>query len=314
MSTETCRIVALAGGVGGAKLADGLYYHCGERLTIIGNVADDLELWGLRICPDLDTVMYTLAGVANPATGWGVKDDTFAMLDMLAAYGESPWFKLGDKDTATHILRSHWLRQGMRLTEVTQRLTRALGVEAALLPVTDDDVRTIVHTDEGVLDFQTYFVARRCEPVLQSITFRGIERATLTPEVKSALKEADIVIICPSNPFVSIDPILAVENLRARLWAQAVPIVAVSPIIGGEAVKGPAAKMFRELGEEPSALAVAHHYAGLASHFVLDERDADQRDAIEALGMHVIVTDTLMQTREDRQRLAQQILERMEYV
>jgi len=217
MHAANRRIVALAGGVGGAKLADGLAYHCRTNLTIIGNVADDLELWGLRICPDLDTVMYTLAGLANPTTGWGVIDDTFAMLDMLATYGEETWFKLGDKDTATHILRSHWLRQGMRLTEVTQRLTRALGIEATLLPVTDDDVRTIVQTDEGELDFQTYFVARRCEPVLKSVHFRGIERATLTPEVKATIEEASLVVICPSNPFVSIAPILAVENLRARL-------------------------------------------------------------------------------------------------
>lgn len=306
---DQVNVVALAGGVGGAKLAEGFQQVLGPRLTVVGNVGDDFELWGLTICPDLDTLMYTLAGMANPQTGWGVAGDTFAALEMLARYGEETWFRLGDRDLATHLLRTAWLRQGKRLTEVTARLASALGVQARLLPVTDDPVRTHVITDEGELAFQEYFVRRRWQPVVREVRFVGADRACLTPEVVEALEAADAVVICPSNPFVSIEPILAVGDLRTRIRRLGKPVVAVTPIVAGEALKGPTAKLFREFGEEPSALAVARHYADFITAFVLDERDAHLAPAVEALGLRVAVTDTVMRSTEDRRRVAQVALQ-----
>ncbi len=303
------KVVALAGGVGGAKLAEGLQQLLGSGLAVVGNVGDDFELWGLTICPDLDTLMYTLAGVANPQTGWGVAGDTFAALEMLARYGEETWFRLGDRDLATHVLRTAWLRQGLRLTEVTARLADALGVQARLLPVTDAPVRTRVITDEGELNFQDYFVRRRWQPVVREVRFAGAEQARPTPEVLEALEAADAVVICPSNPFVSVEPILAVGDVRARLRHLGKPVVAVTPIVAGEAVKGPTAKLFREFGEEPSALAVARRYADFVTAFVLDERDAHLAPAVEALGVRVAVTDTLMRSAEDRRRVARAALQ-----
>lgn len=301
-------IVALAGGVGGAKLAEGLQQLLGDRLTVVGNVGDDFELWGLHISPDLDTLLYTLAGTANPETGWGIAGDTFVTLEMLEQYGEDVWFKLGDKDLATHLLRTRWLRSGRRLTEVTQAFTHRLEMPATLLPVTDDRLRTIVETDEGTLEFQDYFVRRRWQPAVHEVRFKGEESAALTPEVIQAIDETSAVVLCPSNPFVSIEPLLVVGDLRERLRRLDVPVIAVSPIVAGDAIKGPTAKLFRELGQEPSATAVARRYADFLTHFVLDERDTDEQAAIEALGVCVVTTDTIMETAEDRRRVAAGVL------
>jgi LPPG:FO 2-phospho-L-lactate transferase len=331
-------IVALAGGVGGAKLADGLA-RClfpqvrqserseeslsreaetlrsaqGDRpemtLTVIVNTGDDFEWMGLRICPDLDTVTYTLAGIANTQTGWGVEGDTFEALGMLTRLGGEAWFRVGDRDLATHVQRTLLLREGKRLTEITQMLCRSLGLglHIRVLPMTDATVATQVETDEGTLAFQEYFVRRGWQPVIRRIHFHGIERARPSPEVKGVLDDADLVVLCPSNPFVSIDPILALEGVRDKLREHRT--IAVSPIIGGQAVKGPAAKMFRELGQEPTALAVARHYADFLDAFVIDHTDADQSDDIEQLNIRVLVTDALMHDSNDRVRLGREMLD-----
>ncbi len=302
-------IVALAGGVGGAKLADGLQHLLADHLTVIANTGDDFELLGLRISPDLDTVMYTLAGLANPETGWGIEGDTFDGLEMIARYRGEDWFRLGDRDLATHILRTQRLREGKRLSDVTYTLSRALGVRATLLPMTDQAVRTLVNTDEGELPFQEYFVRRRWQPVLRSIRFSGIEQAHPADGTLAALARADAIVLCPSNPLVSIAPILAVPEMRAALKGQAIPKIAVSPIVGGEALKGPAGKMFHEMGVEPSAFAVAQSYAGLINGFVMDRVDAGMADQIQNLGMDVRVTNTVMGSVADRVRLAQEIID-----
>ncbi len=300
-------VVALAGGVGGAKLAHGLQRAVGESLTVVVNTGDDFELHGLYICPDLDTVMYTLAGLANPDTGWGLAGDTFNNLDMLSGYGSESWFKLGDRDLATHLLRTQMLRQGRSLSEVTRALSRALAVRAAILPMCDSPAPTIVETDLGELAFQEYFVHRGWQPVVRSVRFKHGENAHPSEAVLAALRAAEAIIFCPSNPFVSIDPILALPGVREAIRDARVPRVAVSPIVGGQALKGPAAKMFRELGVEPSALAVARRYVGLDG-FVMDRQDADQAEAVRALGLRVLVADTVMKTEADRERLALEIL------
>jgi LPPG:FO 2-phospho-L-lactate transferase len=300
------RVVALAGGVGGAKLAQGLAQVHAPGLSVVVNTGDDFEHLGLTICPDLDTVLYTLAGEANPRTGWGLRGESFACLEALDRLGGPTWFRLGDRDLATHLLRTQWLREGARLTEVTHRLAGALEVQVPILPMTDAPFRTQVLTDEGEMPFQEYFVHRRWEPAVRGFRWEGEGRARPTPEVKGALQEADLVVICPSNPFVSIGPILALPGVREALASRVT--VAVSPILGGEAVKGPAAKMYRELGMQPSALAVARHYDDLLTGFVLDEVDADLKLAIEELGLVVHVTDTLMPGLEERIRVAREVL------
>lgn len=303
-------LLALAGGVGGAKLAHGLALAAPEdELTVVVNTGDDFELHGLRICPDLDTVMYTLAGLANPETGWGLAGESFGALEMLVRYGAEAWFRLGDRDLATHVTRTARLRAGETLTQVTAALCAALGVRPRVLPMSDDPMPTMIVTDEGELAFQDYFVRRRWQPVMRGVRFAGTESARPSPAVRAALDEAGIVVFCPSNPFVSLDPILVLHGKALADWRRrGGPVVAVSPIVGGEAVKGPAAKMFRELGVEPSALAVAEHYRGLLDGFVLDVRDAAQGDAIRALGMRVRVTDTLMRGDADRRRLAAEVI------
>jgi LPPG:FO 2-phospho-L-lactate transferase len=304
-------VVALAGGVGGAKLAWGLAQLLPpERLTIIVNTADDFELLDLHISPDLDTVMYTLAGLANPETGWGVRDESWSMLKMMARYAGPTWFRLGDRDLATHLRRSQWLREGFPLTWITRELSKLLGVGHTLLPMTDARVRTVVHTDQGSLPFQEYFVHRRWEPVVSSIHFEGIETAKPTQDVVFSLREGDIIILCPSNPLVSLDPILALPALRRIIAASQAPKVAVTPIIGGQALKGPAAKMMRELGLEVSPVGVARHYQDLLTGFVLDRLDEDLEVAIAFdLGARTLVTDTIMKSDHDRVRLAQEVLE-----
>jgi LPPG:FO 2-phospho-L-lactate transferase len=302
-------VVALAGGVGGAKLADGLYRALPpEALTIIGNTADDLELFGVHISPDLDTVMYTLAGLANPTTGWGVVDDTFTTLAMLERYGEDVWFRLGDADFATHLKRTAGLRAGQRLTDVTASLVAPLGIRARLLPMCDERVGTEVETPEGWRDFQDYFVRRRHEDRVRQVRFAGIERARITPEVAEALATADAIIFCPSNPLVSIGPILAVPGIRDALAASPAVTIAVSPIVGGKALKGPADRMLAEQGMEVSAYGVATGYVGLVDAMTIDALDADDAPRIASLGMAVQVAQTVMRSDADRQQLAREVL------
>jgi LPPG:FO 2-phospho-L-lactate transferase len=294
------KIAALAGGVGGAKLAHGLAQILPPKdLTVIVNTGDDFEHYGLYICPDLDTVCYTLAGLSNPDTGWGRAGESWNAIENAAKLGGPDWFRLGDRDLGTHLERTRRMKEGQFLSEITRHFCKAWGIEHTVLPMTDDRIRTIVETDEGALEFQEYFVHRRCEPHVKGFRFDGVDSAEPAPGAREAIAEADAVVICPSNPWVSIDPILRVIKKIDK------PVAAVSPIIGGETVKGPAAKMYRELGIEPSALAVANHYRGLLSGFVLDHVDAELAKSIEA---ETLVTDALMKSPEDRRRLAQDVL------
>ena len=303
-------IVALAGGVGGAKLAYGLYRALGERLAVVVNTGDDFVYWGLTVCPDLDTVLYNLAGINNPEFGWGLAGESHAALAMMRRYGGESWFSLGDGDLATHLLRTERLRSGLNLTQVMFALRTALGITAELLPMSDQPVRTMVHSDEGVLPFQRYFVQRRCQPRLLSLDFAGIEAARPSPQVLAALDKASAVILCPSNPYLSLDPILLLPGLAERLRAFAGPVVAVSPIVGGQAIKGPAAKIMAELGVEVSALAVAQHIAGRIrlDGFVLDTVDAHLAGAVASLGITPLVTDTIMHDAASKERLARAVL------
>ncbi len=303
------KVVTLAGGVGGAKLAYGLANVLApDQLTIIGNVGDDFELYGLHISPDLDTVMYTLAEAANPATGWGLVGDTWQMLAMLRRYGEEPWFALGDRDLATHLLRTQWLAQGVTLTEVTGRLARGLGVQPRLLPVTDDPLRTVVDTvEEGPLRFQEYFVRRQWQPTVKHVWFEGADGARLAAQAETALQKARIIIICPSNPVLSIAPILAVPGVRAALEHRHGTCIAVSPFIGGKAVKGPAVKIMSELKLDISPRGLVGYYDGLLDGLIIDE--ADRESVADKEDIPVLVTRTLMRSAEDKARLARECLE-----
>ena len=305
------RVVLLAGGVGGAKLAHGLQSHLGSGLSVVVNTADDLERHGLVISPDFDTVMYTLAGVANREQGWGLEGETFEAAAMLDRYGEETWFRLGDRDLATHLIRTKRLRSGDRVTDVARDLQRALGVDARILPMTDSPVRTEVRTEDGWVPFQVYFVWLHQEPAVLEVRFSGVEDAVLTPEVDAALEHAEAIVIAPSNPFVSVQPILAVGGVDAALQTartRGVPVVAVSGIVGGKALKGPADRMLASLGHEPSALGVARQYTGIADVFVLDEQDAALEPAIADLGLATVVTDTIMADDAARARLAADVL------
>jgi LPPG:FO 2-phospho-L-lactate transferase len=304
------KVVAMAGGVGGAKLAAGLQDVLPDGdLSVVVNTADDFDLWGLHICPDLDTVMYTLAGIANPETGWGIAGESFETLNMLARYGEDAWFKLGDRDLATHTLRTHRLRSKEMLTEVTGVLSGALGIESAVLPMSDDPVSTVLETPEGRLEFQEYFVRRGQRDEVLGVELRGIEDARPTGEVLAAVSSADAIVICPSNPVVSIGPILALPGMREALASSHAPKVAVSPIVGGRALKGPADKMLLSLGHEVSATGVAAMYAGLVDGMVVDTVDEGEGAAIREIGMRVLVTNSVMRDAGDRERLASETLE-----
>ncbi len=304
-------VVALAGGVGGARLALGLARTLPPgALTVIVNTGDDFELYGLHISPDLDTVTYTLAGLVNPDPGWGLAGDTFACLEMIGRYGEDTWFRLGDRDMATHILRTAALRRGETLTEITARLAAALGVRTKILPMTDDPVATMIITANGEkLEFQDYFVRRRWQPVVRSVVYEGAEVARLPKTVQEAVKSANAIVIAPSNPILSIDPILAVPGMRELIADADVPRIAVSPIVGGKAIKGPAAKLMREMGMEPAPAAIAAHYNGLIDGLVFDIEDEGEKENIEASGISTLVTDTIMRTDEDKIRLAAEILD-----
>ena len=305
-------VVLLAGGVGGARLAHGLQARLGSHLIVVVNTADDLERHGLHVSPDHDTVMYTLAGIDNREWGWGVEGETFAAAGMLERLGEETWFRLGDRDLATHIVRTARLRRGDRPTLVARDLQRALGVRATILPMTDAPVRTEVLTDEGWLEFQDYFVRRHQAPDVRDLRFQGIEAARSTPEVDAALGACAAILIAPSNPFVSVRPILAVDGIEAGLQtarSRGARVVAVSGIVGGAALKGPADRMLTSLGHEASALGVARQYTGLVDVFVLDTLDAALEAPIRELGLETVVTDTIMRADAARERLAGAMLE-----
>jgi LPPG:FO 2-phospho-L-lactate transferase len=302
-------VLALAGGVGGAKLALGLSRLLPpDALTVVVNTGDDEVFHGLHVSPDLDTVMYTLAGMQNPEMGWGLAGESFAALTMLAKLGGETWFRLGDRDLGTHLRRTELLHAGRTLSEVTAALCRSLGVANAVVPMSDDLVRTVAITDIVELSFQDYFVRLGCEPRIRGLRFDGAETAAASGGFRQALSAAATIVFCPSNPFVSIGPILALPDIRNLVEGFDGRRVAVSPIIGGEAVKGPAAKMFAELGEEPSALAVARRYRGLCDVFVLDTVDAGLTAEISALGMEPVVAATLMVDDAAKVRLARDVL------
>lgn len=301
--------VALSGGVGGARLSDGLYRALGpDRLAVIGNTADDFDHFGLRLCPDLDTVLYTLAGRSHEEQGWGRAGESWRCMEAVAELGGPAWFRLGDLDLATHLVRTSRLGEGLRLTEVTAGLAAALGVRARLLPMCEEPVRTRVRTHVGALDFQDYFVRRGQRDEVLGVEFAGIEAARATPEVLEALAQGDRIVLCPSNPFVSVAPILAVPGLEEAFRASRARKTAVSPILGGRALKGPAAAMLGSLGHEVSALGVARLYAGLVDEFVLDEVDRDLAPAVAALGLEPRVMPTRMSGPEGRLALGRRIL------
>ena len=301
-------LIALTGGVGGAKLGLGLGRILGAgELAFVVNTGDDFEHLGLPICPDADTLLYTLAGIANTQFGWGRADESWACMESLEALGGETWFRLGDRDLALHLRRRALLDAGGTLTEATAEIAAALGVRHRILPMSDDPVRTRILTADGSLSFQHYFVRERCAPEARGFEFHGAGQARANPRIP--FRDADAVVICPSNPFVSVDPILAVPGMRAGLQAAGAPIVAVSPIVGGRALKGPAAKMMRELGLPATAVEVARHYRGLATHFVLDAVDADAAAAVRALGMEACIAQTVMRTVADRIALARTVID-----
>lgn len=305
-------ILALCGGVGGAKLAFGLSRILPpERLTIAVNTGDDFEHLGLHVSPDIDTVAYTLAGLSDRVRGWGLAGETWSFMSAVGRLGGETWFNLGDTDLAMHVLRTQALRSGDSLSRVTARLAGALGLPHAIVPMSDQPVRTVLDTDAGQLPFQRYFVGEQCRPVVRAIRFEGAAQAVASEALAQALARKDLegVVICPSNPYLSVDPILAVPGVRAALERAAAPVVAVSPIIGGAALKGPAAKLMSELGVTPSATAVARHYLGLLSGLVIDHVDAGEAADIAALGVEVHKTAAVMADDEDRRRLARETLD-----
>jgi LPPG:FO 2-phospho-L-lactate transferase len=304
-------VVVLAGGVGGAKLAHGLQAILGSDLAVVVNTGDDLERHGLLVSPDHDTVLYNLAGLDDREQGWGIRGETYGVAEQLGVYGEETWFRLGDRDLAAHIVRTARLRAGARPTEVALGLQRSLGIAARILPMSDEPVRTEVRTDDGWLEFQEYFVHRHQAPTVHEVRFRGVEAARPTPEVLDALAAAQVVAIAPSNPLVSVGPILAVPGFRDALAAvrrRGVPIVAVSGIVGGRALTGPADRMLVSLGHESSALGVARLYAGLIDGFILDALDAGLAAGVEELGVRALTTNTLMTDDASRAQLGRDVL------
>ncbi|MDE2842423.1 MAG: 2-phospho-L-lactate transferase [Chloroflexota bacterium] len=312
MADFSGKVLALAGGVGGAKLALGLSRILPpHQLTIVVNTGDDETFHGLHVSPDLDTMLYTLAGLSNPETGWGLAGESFRVLEMLNRYGAATWFNLGDVDLATHIRRTQLLGEGATLSEVTTELCQRLNVRHRMTPMSDDPVRTFLKTDQGDLAMQDYFVRLRCEPTAAAVTFVGAEAARPSDEFSRALDEADLVVFCPSNPLLSTGPILALPAVRERLGKgnPARLSVAVSPIIGGEAVRGPAAKLMTELGHEATCVGVAKMYQDICDVLVIDEQDSESAPAIVSLGIRPLAAPTIMNTEEDKVALARLILE-----
>ena len=308
IDAEAGPVLALCGGIGGAKLALGLYRVLDQdRLTVVVNTGDDFEHLGLHISPDLDTVLYTLAGCSNTETGWGRADETWTFMSVLSTLGGEDWFKLGDGDLALHIERTRRLKSGQSLSEISETFRRRLGVSARIVPMSDDPVQTVLHTADGPLAFQHYFVRDRCRHVIRRIGFEGAERARSNPLLMETLDDPNLraVVICPSNPYLSVDPILALPKFREALEACAAPVVAVSPIVHGDAVKGPTAKIMRELGVPRNNAAIARHYGALIDGLVLDKADVAEIDAIT---IPALATSTVMMDLEDRINLAQAVL------
>ena len=303
------RVALLSGGTGGARLASGLAaVMAPDDLSIIANTADDEEFWGLLVCPDVDAILYRLAGVFNDATGFGVRDDTFQAQAMLGSLGEQTWFQLGDRDIGVHLLRASLLRGGMRLTEAVTRLARGFGIQVSVIPMSDDPVRTRIRTDAGELSMQEWFVGQRCEPAVRGMRLAGIDAARPAREAVAAVRSADAVIIGPSNPLLSVDPILAV--LGDELDRERVTVV--SPVVGGKSLKGPTSDMLRDMGEEATAFGIARHYAGIASTIVIDRVDAGSLESIRSLGVRTLLDDIVMDGVDGEKRLAASLLHALE--
>lgn len=302
------KVLALSGGVGGAKLAVGLANVLApENLTIMTNTGDDFTHLGLRICPDLDTVMYTLAGLNNTELGWGRKDESWDFMKSLSSIGGEDWFQLGDRDLAIHVERTRRLAAGETLSEVTAALSGKLGVRHSLVPMSNDEIATVVETPNGDLPFQHYFVRDRCDHHVNAVRFEGAETAALSPGIQSALADPELgaIVICPSNPFLSVDPVLSIPGARDALKASLAPVVAVSPIVGGRAIKGPTAKMMEEMGMPTTPSSVAKHYGDLLDGFIMDEVDGVEALAVDKLGIRAILSKTIMNTLGDKMHLAE---------
>ena len=305
-------ILTLCGGVGGAKLAYGLSRTVNpDDLLVVVNTGDDFLHLGLHVSPDLDTVMYTLAGVADPERGWGLAGETWNFMEAIARFEGSDWFRLGDRDLATHLYRTRALQHGLGLAEVTKSLCDAFGIAHRVLPMTDDPLQTIIATDQGDLPFQDYFVRLDCRPRVRSVRFNWVEMARPHPEFAALLNNRELraVILCPSNPFLSIDPILSLEGVRQGLQSTPAPVVAVSPIVGGKALKGPAARIMEELGMAANNLSIAQYYRDFMDGLIIDRGDEDEAPAIEKLGIKVKLTDTVMHSMQDREKLAETTLD-----
>lgn len=304
-------VVVLSGGVGGAKLVLGLSHVVdNEKLTVVTNTGDDFDHLGLRICPDTDTVLYTLAGLSNTELGWGRAGETWTFMNTLRELGGSDWFNLGDGDLALHVLRTQALAAGQSLTQVISDVAKSMGITASILPMTDQSVRTLVNTPHGQLAFQEYFVRDRCEPEVNGFEFAGINQALPNPELLHVLQtDVDVIIIAPSNPYVSVDPILGVPGMREALQQSEAPIIAVSPIVAGVAIKGPASKMMTELGVVAGVEGVAEHYKGFIDGLIIDEQDIGHADAVSTFGADVKVAQTVMRTLNDRIALAEVAVE-----
>jgi len=308
--TKERKVTALAGGVGASKLLLGLYEVMDPAaLTIVVNTGDDIVLHGLKVSPDLDIVTYTLAGIVDPAKGWGIRGDSFHALKRLAGYGRANWFNLGDRDLATHIYRSALLAEGKTLSQAAESIRTALGVKARILPMSDDPVPTIIDSNEGALHFQEYLVKRRAEPIVKGIRFEGAESARPAPGVVEAIREADRILICPSNPLISIGPILAIPGVRDALRARKADVFVVCPIVGGKSLKGPSDKMLAQLGHQATALGVAKLYADFTGTFVIDHADRAQAPTISAVGMKVVILPTVMRTLAQKRKLARALLD-----
>jgi LPPG:FO 2-phospho-L-lactate transferase len=309
MPNKKTKFTALAGGVGASKLLRGLYAEMDPRaLTIIVNTGDDIALHGLKISPDLDIVTYTLAGLIDPKKGWGFRHETFAALQRLVIYGRENWFNLGDRDLATHIHRTALLAEGKSLADATEAIRLALGVKSKILPMANEPVPTIIDSNEGPLHFQEYLVKRRAEPIVRGIRFHGVESAKPAPGVLESIHQADRILICPSNPLISIGPILAVPGIRDALRHRKNDVIAVCPIVGGKSLKGPSDKMLAQLGHDSSATGVAKLYADFTGTFIIDPQDKSQSAAISALGLQVAVLPTIMKTLAQKRRLARALL------
>jgi LPPG:FO 2-phospho-L-lactate transferase len=309
VTPDSPAVLALAGGVGGAKLALGLSLCLSpDDLVICVNTGDDETFHGLHVSPDLDTMMYTLSGLSNKDTGWGLAGDTFTALEMLGKFGVDTWFNLGDRDLATHIRRNQLLTEGKTLSEVTAELNRSLGVFHGVVPMSDDPVKTVLLTDEGELPMQRYFVGRRAEPKVTEVLYQGAETATASPGLQDALAKAGMLVLCPSNPYLSLGPILALPGVRQRMRAFPGKKVCVSPIVGGDAVKGPAGKIMAELGKQVSCVEIAREYKDICDVLVIDDQDKALASEIEEMGITPLVTSTIMESEKDKIALAREIL------